>query len=325
MIAYHKINETKKKYQKIGFIYNPFSNKGKSRDYFEKNIILNISKWLDGRDVLLRQTYGKGDATIIAKNMIEMGYELIVACGGDGTINEVLNGIVDVEQMIAKAALAVIPIGTGNDFASSLGWSVEDNSIYEKIINAIAEGRTINIDIGEVKNKDNKRFWINSCGVGLSGEIINGINNSTTNWIPKDWVYKLQTLYQNLIYTNKNIKYTSDNNKSFNVKSQALIVSNGKFFGGGMCGSPKAEINDGLLNYGILGDVGIIDMLSILPSIYEGKHTNHPKVKVDVCKKLICEPVEDSDKVRIETDGELFGYAPCTIQIHSNILPIIIN
>lgn len=315
----------KKHYDKIAFIYNPYSNKGKGDLTFQKEILPLINKLLNDREIIVKKTTKKGDGTEFSKSLLNENCDLIVACGGDGTINEVVNGIIDKQTKKSLASLCVIPIGTGNDFSRSINFTKQDNTVnYQEIIEAIKLGTTINIDIGEVNNKDSHKFWINSCGVGISGEIINAINNSTSTWIPKDWIFKLQTLYQNLIYTNKEMKYIVNDKDTFNVKSQAIIVSNGKYFGAGMLGSPDAVLNDQNLNYGVLGDIGLIDMLSILPSIYSGNHTKHPKVKIGTCSKIECVPLNESEIIRVETDGELFGYAPCTISIIENVLPIIV-
>lgn len=313
-------------YKKIAFIYNPYSNKGNGNIIFNKTIKPLINELLSEREIIIKETTKTGDAIELTKKLLNENYNLVVACGGDGTINEVVNGLIDYRTNKSLGTLAIIPIGTGNDFSRTINFTNKDNDVnYREIIETIKYGLTTYIDIGQVSSCNSHRYWINNCGVGISGEIVNVINNSYFTWIPKNWIFKLHTLYQNLIYTNKEIKYIVNNTNSFITKCQAIIVSNGKYFGNGMCGSPDALINDKILNYGVLGDIGILDMYNILPSLYNGNKITHPKIKLDTCFKIDCIPLNKNDIIKIETDGELFDNAPCSISILENILPLIIK
>lgn len=107
----------------------------------------------------------------------------------------------------------------------------------------------------------------------------------------------------------------------------AIIFSNGQFYGAGMHGAPKASLNDGLLHYGILGNVKLFDMIQIVPLLYKGEHDTHPKVTVGSCQQFTCQLLPDqksTHKLRIEADGEICGVAPCTVSVVPKALPLVV-
>lgn len=318
-------------YKKIGFVYNPKAFKGQGESVFTKQVEPYIKELLGDRTVLIAPTKKAGGALENTQNLIQQGCDLIVACGGDGTVHETLNGIMDPITKQAKAALAVIPIGTGNDFAKSCGMQqlVKNKWVndYRHVIQVIKDGHTIASDIGHVQDANKQeRFWMNSCGIGLSGEVMNAVNSTSNFWVSKEFTFQFQTLWQQLVYANKTVDATFDGKQSTFV-CQAIIFSNGQFYGAGMHGAPKASLNDGILHYGILGNVKLFDMVKIVPLLYKGEHDKHPKVTVGSCQQFTCQLLPDqksTHKLRIEADGEVCGIAPCTVSVVPKVLPLVV-
>lgn len=221
--------------------------------------------------------------------------ELVIAVGGDGTLHEVMNGLLKIEDPNSRPALAVLRAGTGNDFARNLSYSCSP----EKLVNAIKKSSFQNIDLGQVVDSSgNSSFFINSIDWGFGFATVTRIRDSHF-LIPRPLVFPLAIASTFLNYKAAEIECFADD---FHYKGKCLtaVIANGPWFGGGIGIAPEALLDDGFLNLTLVGNVSMLDFLRYLPSLKKGKKIVHPEVHYLKAKefRLI-------GQGGIEADGEL--------------------
>jgi diacylglycerol kinase (ATP) len=254
-------------------------------------------------------TEGVGHAIELAKSAAGGGYEYLVAVGGDGTVNEVANGILH-SANADTMTLGVISTGTGSDFARSVGIPRH----YVRACSCLASSRRVLIDVGVIEFQSNgeslRRFFVNSAGIGFDAAAV-----ETTERLPKYFggtiPYVVGLLRTLLGYQNKSVRlHIGDRSESARILS--VVVSNGRYIGGGMHVAPEASLNDSLLDVVVIGDIGKFDLLKSIPMIYKGTHGNHPKVSIEKAARVT---VESSERILVQADGELLGEGPATFSL----------
>lgn len=211
------------------------------------------------------------EATNLAKAASEQNYDAIVAVGGDGTVNEVLNGIAD-----SSTTLGIIPAGSSNDFAKEIGIPSETNKACQNII----ENSIKRIDIGKV----NDRYFINMAGVGLDAQV-----SEAANKIPfrtKGLFSYVVALLKVLITSYPKEFSLALDGKTRLVKAWLITIGNGKQFGGGMKILPTADLSDGLFDICVIQDVKKWRVFYYLPLIIAGKHLSLSSVAVYRAKEI---------------------------------------
>lgn len=264
-----------------------------------------------------------GDGIELAKRHSENGRKLIIACGGDGTINEVANGIL---QSGKDVELGILPSGTGGDFRKTLNIPQETREAAK----VLQTGETKRIDVGRVtfqnfENETVERFFLNVASFGLSAAINEKVKEKDYfKWLPIDALrgkakYALSTLEKVLDtdYLTVRVKIDGKDEKSLNTLN--FCVCNARFFGGGMKIAPDARIADGLFNVVNIGDIKTLKILLKAHTLYRGTHYDLAEVKNSLAKKIEVAPVNDQ-QIHIETDGELPGKLPATFEIIPNAL-----
>ncbi len=270
----------------ILFIINPIAGGGKA-----ENLIPLIQNSMDKHkrnyDIIL--TTKPKEAIDIAKDNVD-NYEIIVAVGGDGTINEVAKGII----IGGKGALGIVPGGTGNDVVKSLGISANP----EESLETIAKGFKKEIDIGKVINDS----FLNIASVGFDAEVI--VNHDKFKGKVKGkLVYILSVIYTLFSYKNKKLEIDIDGEK-LEEEILLLAVGNGRYYGGGMQILPSANVNDGYLHICIISGIGKIMTLFLFPTIFKGHHINYKKyVKIYKAKNI---KVRSKEEIFINIDGDSF-------------------
>ena len=250
-------------------------------------------------------TTGPGHASSLAAEALRSGYRTIVAVGGDGTVNEVVNGMLSGgEQIDPDVRLGVISSGTGCDLVRSLGLHRDEDAVP-----VLKNGLARPIDVGRVAYRDLEgrecaRYFLNVADMGLGGEAAEMVNQSS-----KALGGFLSFLYGAvaaiLRYQNKTMEYTLDDGQTINGKVSILVVANGRYFAGGMNVAPRAKLDDGLFDVIILEATGKADLIfSLLPSVYRGAHLGHPTVRYTTARKVT---VRSVDRALLETDGEQLG------------------
>ena len=272
-------------------IYNPTSG----REAIKKNLpdVLEILENA-GYETSAHATTGEGDAIEAAKLAVERRYDLVVAAGGDGTINEVVNGMAEQEY---RPKLGIIPVGTTNDFARAL-------QIPRDIVAAaeiIAKGDRIPIDIGRM----NEKYFINIGGGGSLTELTYDVP-SKLKTVLGQLAYYLRgiEMLPSLKATNMTIEYDG---KLFEGESMLFLVGLTNSIGGFEKLSPNSSINDGLFTLLILTKTNLADFIRIASLALRGEHINDPKVIYTKANRI---KVHSDEKVLLNLDGEFGGVLP---------------
>lgn len=252
-------------------------------------------------------------ATELARAALAAGCDLIVAVGGDGTLNEVVNGMVtqDGNAVNPNAALGVITSGTGGDFARTAGIPHDPLAAARHLARAT---QTRPLDIGEMvyerDGKTTRRFFANIAGVGFDAEVIERTESGGKRGGGTIPYYSalVTTIWK---YQNKQVAVQIDDQR-IEARMNAVVICNGKFFGGGMQISPNSNLADGMFDVIILGDLGRLEVLLNTPRLYNGTILEHPKVSEYRARTVVVEPKQ---RMLIEADGEFIGPGPATFRI----------
>lgn len=260
-----------------------------------------------------------GEATKIAEKATLSGRKFIIACGGDGTINEVANGII---RAGAAAELGVMPAGTGGDFRRTLGMSSNSadaaRSLKYGITRAIDAGYVTYID---PDGKDAGRYFLNVSSVGLSASIIRRVKAThTLDWLPAAKLrgqanFALSTLQEVLDLAPFKLKISIDDGEPRIIETINLSVANARYFGGGMKIAPEARLSDGKLDVTNIGDISTARILLNAYTLYAGTHLDLKEVKSRHVHSIEITPVDSSDAHAIEIDGELPGKLPAKYEV----------
>lgn len=273
--------------KEILFIVNPVAGGGRPKTIIP--IIENRMKENNIEFNIINTTRPK-EAIKIAEENVDR-YSVIVAVGGDGTINEVAKGLINSK----RGTLGIIPGGTGNDMSKSLGLSQDPN----EAIDAIVQNITKSMDIGSV----NGIPFLNIASIGFDAETVRnteGIKKKIKGKI----AYILGVITTLLIYRKRQVSLIIDD-KEISRNFLLLAVGNGSFYGGGMKILPMAEIDDGYFHICIIKDISNLKILFLFPSIFKGNHLKYKKyIDIFKAKKVI---VRNESNVIINLDGELIN------------------
>lgn len=300
------------------FIVNPASANGTTKTVWQEIVIYLKEK---GLDFDYQLTTGPNQATVIAQTAIKNGYEKIVAVGGDGTVNEVVNGFFEENEIInPQVSLGVISRGTGCDLIRTLGIPKH----YQGAVETLVEGNTKRIDLIKVKYydeklKDQSRYCINISDVGLGGFVAQRVNHTSKSGGGL-WSYLRGTVLSILMYRANKGTVIVDGEPVHDGKFSIVAAANGKYFGGGMKLAPPAEIDDGFLNIIMLINMGKLELLYNLSKVYKGTHMGHPKIRHYKAKSV---HVQSNEALPLEIDGENPGQGPVEYRILKKIVNVI--
>ncbi|HMT07965.1 MAG TPA: diacylglycerol kinase family lipid kinase [Pyrinomonadaceae bacterium] len=271
-------------------------------------------------------TKSQGDGTVIAERAAKSGRKFIIACGGDGTINEVANGILLSRE---DAELGVLPSGTGGDFRRTLGMP---NGNREAAA-ALRDGETKRIDVGRVTFQDHdgktvSRYFLNVSSAGLAADIIGRVKSTKVfDWLPIESLrgranFAVSTLQEVLSLDPVMVRVKFDDEEEYTLQTIAFCIANSRYFGGGMFIAPDAKINDGELDVINIGDIGTAKILLNAHTLYRGTHLDLTEVKSKLARRIEVSPVDASQEIHIETDGELPGMLPAVYEIVPDALRV---
>ena len=259
-----------------------------------------------------------GQARELAQKAVDRGVTTIAVHGGDGTFNEVVNGIIDHSPV--PIPLALLPSGTGADLVRTLGIS---HSLSDAARQAV-QGSAHPIDIGQVNFTDLEgravqRYFVNVTDVGFGGDLVRYVNSHSKRLGGKLSFLKgvLVTLFQ---YQNKKVHIAIDEKEDFEIRASSVVVANGQYFGGGMWVAPEARLEDGYFNLVVIGDVSKTEVLTNITRLYRGTIAGHPKVKTFQARSI---ELTSEEEVLIDLDGELVGRLPARFQILPQKLQVI--
>lgn len=254
-------------------------------------------------------TEAPGHARELAQTAIKKGSELVVSVGGDGTVNEVANGLYD-SGNTADVMLGIISTGTGCDYIRTVGIP----RACREACQCLANPRKLAVDVGSVEYISNgqtiKRLFVNFAGLGFDTEIVRATTQRFKALSSKP-SYLLGLLTTLLSYRNRKISLIVDGEK-IEEKVCTVLINNGRYGGGGMFTAPEAELTNGLLDTLIVGDLSKLDLLWSLPRVYRGTHLTHPKVTLKKAKEI---EINSAEPLFLQADGELLGELPARFRV----------
>lgn len=259
-------------------------------------------------------------ATSLARTALEQGYDLIVSVGGDGTHNEVINGLfVEGVTINHQASLAVVPCGTGSDLCRSLGLS----SSIISAVQTILSGREREVDVGRLifshgSSSACERLFLNVASLGLSARVNENLGKGPRflGGSGRFFLAAVRTLFER---QHDQVSLEIDGQVFPEEMHSVVAAANGKFFGGGMMIAPHARLDDGLLDVVIIGRVSLLDFIRWGPRFYRGRYLNHPRVKYLKASSMCAKSVTP---VPVEVDGETVGTLPATFTVLPKALRI---
>lgn len=249
-------------------------------------------------------------AWTLAEEAAKRGYELIVSVGGDGTTHEVINGLLR-GRPDQPPALAVIPLGTANDFPRALAIPKAPSAAARVLLNGIRR----RIDLGQV----NDRYFATIAGVGFDAEVAYQVNQ-WPRWFGGTALYIAGILKMLATYTPAEARIEIDG-QGQTLRMFLLAAGNTNWYGGGLYMCPHARLDDGQLAIVFAGDLGKVETLALLPRVFSGTHLKHPKVTHTTAREV---RVDSAVPLGIQADGELVGRVPAIFRAVPSALEVIV-
>jgi diacylglycerol kinase (ATP) len=284
-------------------IANPKSGHGKAAAQLSGIAGILRSAGLDYRIV---ETARPGHATEVARAALAAGERYLVAVGGDGTIHEVVNGMLEDDRPIATdAVLGVVPAGSGCDFVKSVGLPGDAVRAARHLSGSDVRA----LDVGKVTfGAGTTRYFLNIAEIGLGGSVVDRAAG-LTRW-PGPARYFIGFWLTLPRFRPATVRLEADG-QAFGSRAYNVVVANCRYYGGGMHISPKSAPEDGLLD--VLVMVGPkSDAFVLLPKVYRGKHLPHRHIVEMRASRIRVEP---DAPLTIEADGEVLGTAPATFEV----------
>ncbi|MTI48595.1 diacylglycerol/lipid kinase family protein [Sporosalibacterium faouarense] len=295
--------------KKIRVIYNPSSG----TQTIQRRLDLICKILLDNGYILGKfATEKKYDAMNETIRTCKEDWDIIVACGGDGTINEVASGIAKSERKIPVAILAA---GTVNDFANSLGLPKD----AKEFCNMIMNGKTLDADLGKI----NDSYFVNVAAGGLLTNIAHQVPSEVKTVLGR-MAYYMEGLKEipRQMFNAFKVNIESEEYSIMGEEIALFLISNSSYIGGFKKLAPKADIMDGKLDTIIIRKSEIQDIITILIDLIKGEHINHPKVKYFRTEKIT---IDCDNPIDVDIDGEYGGELPATFKVVPGCFKIFIK
>jgi diacylglycerol kinase (ATP) len=257
----------------------------------------------------LEFTQQRGHGIELAARGVAQGYRTIVAVGGDGTVNEVVNGVVGSEVTVFS-----IPLGAGNDFLRSLGVRSQ-----EEACRVLATGRVTNIDLGLAEYRDDdgrlrSRHYAVLADAGFGSEVVRNTPRRLRHALGGSlgYVISVYRTARERGHLAQRTRVTVDGELRYDETLVLVEAFNGMYGGGGLKVAPTAKMNDGLLDVFLVRDMSWLQVWGLFPKIYRGTHIEHEKAEYFQGREV---EVEAEERIRTSVDGEVIGYTPARFSI----------
>jgi len=283
-----------------------------------------MSKYLRDKGLLFDYVYteGVGHAIELAEAAVNEDYRYIIAVGGDGTVNEVVNGILNSTGSY-DTTLGIVSAGTTCSFARSIGIPLDPITSC----GLLTSQNRLAIDVGIVEyssqGQNFRRFFVNEADIGFGATVIEASKHiphllgRKINYLP----YVIIGLASLISYKNKRITVRIEDETEDVYDCAMLVIANGNYFGGGMQIAPNARPDDGLLDMVVFGNMRKSDFLKIWPMTYKGRHVSHNKVRM---RKISNVSISSSDRILLEADGEFLGEGPVSFSVLPSALNMVV-
>ncbi len=290
---------------RIGVILNPTAGGGRSLAQLPQ-IVATLSRLRCPHHIHV--TSAPGEAPSVARSFADRDYSLVIAVGGDGTVNEVVSGLLTSSK---ETPLGVLPAGRGSDFARGTG----SGDGIELTLERLVAGRRRRMDVGWAHfDEGSSRAFVNVAGLGIDAVVA---QRAARSRLPGSTFAYLAALGTSLArYRTIEVSIIADG-QQHTGQVCSVLAANGRYFGGGMLIAPMADAADGLLDLAILGDLSKMDLLRNLPNVYRGTHVHHPKFTTEKVRSIRVDG-PPSQPALVQLDGEVVGRTPVTFTIEPN-------
>ena len=299
-------------------IVNPNAGSGRGGREWDE-----ISNLLKAADIKFSSEFSqfKYNSIDLVKKAYQEGYRKFIAVGGDGTIHEVVSGIMSLNTHDPDVLLAVIPVGTGNDWGREWGVTTD----HKQAVDLIAAGHTKIQDLAEVhsmKNgKENTRFMVNIGGLGFDANVCFKVDGYKDEGKTGSSLYIRGLLRAFFGYTNKRFKVDVDGQRFYEGPVFSTAFGIGKFSGGGMMQTPEALPDDGLLEVTVIKKIPKLQVLFNIKKLYSGDIFTIKQVIHTKAKEV---HVETFPMAKVEVDGEAVGFCPVSVSMLPHALRIVV-
>lgn len=303
----------------VGVVVNPTAGGGRLSSVWPE-----LRRMLEAKlgPLSVLETRRTGEGRDLAARHVREGAALVIAAGGDGTANEVVDGL-----LLAGGGpeLGVISVGTGRDFIRTLGGVSDPRAAIE----AIGSGRTRRVDAGRVTFRDDDgntgvRHFLNVASLGVSGPTVRAVNHSKQDHAVHGRIsFYYHTIMELLKYRPQDVRVTFDDGEVIDVRTALVVAANGRYFGSGMMIAPDALIDDGLFDVLVYRAEGKLRMVLDFNTIYRGAHVSLPRVTIKRCRWFDVEPRGGTENAAIlEVDGESPGRIPARFEVMPGALTL---
>ncbi len=293
---------------KIKLILNPTANHGRSQQKAAdlRPLMANHSADWSGTEY-------PGHATELARQAGEQGYDLVVSLGGDGTVHEVINGLMQVPKE-TRPALGIVPLGSGNDFAHVLGLPADPG---EALLSAV-NGQPHSLDVGSLRDENDRlEYFINTAGMGFDAVITLHTKKITAiHGFMMYFVALIIAIFRNFDRIDLHVETDQE---TWDLSTLMLALGNGPREGGGFIITPDARLDDGLLNYATIRKISRLMMFRLIPEVMQGTHGRFEQVRLGTCRTMA---VASQQPLYIHCDGEIYaGFGTDVRKLVIQIIP----
>ncbi len=293
---------------KIKLILNPTANHGRSSQQ-----AADLRPLVADHNADWAGTEYPGHATDLTRQAGEQGYDLVVAVGGDGTVHEVINGLMQVPKE-TRPALGIVPLGSGNDFAHILGVPSDPG---EALLSAL-NGQPHSLDVGSVRDENDRlEYFNNTIGMGFDA-LVNLHTRKITaiHGFMMYFVALMRTIFRNFDPIDLHVETDQE---TWDLCTLMLALGNGPREGGGFIITPEAKLDDGILNYVTIQKISRLMMLRLVPEVMRGTHGRFKVVRMGTCRRMT---VTSKQPVYIHCDGEIYaGFGTDVRKLNLQVLP----
>ena len=299
----------KNKSLRVKLIANPNAGEGDASNAADNlKLVLGFLK-KNGLKVDVALTSPKEEATPVARRAGKKGYKVVIAMGGDGTIEAVMRGMIG-----TKARLGIIPAGTQNNIAKSLGIP----SDLEEACALIASDNTLKLDVGQVKTRKGKKFdFFELATIGLSATIYPEANKVASGKFSSIKATGLTFFHQE---TKPKVFLTFNDESKIDVETMLVMVSNTPMFGKNFMVAPVASLQDGLLDISVYPEFSKVELLRYYAAVMDEGYSGDKKAQHYQARKL---KVKASPKLDVMADGVALGKGTVTIKVRPGALRVI--
>jgi YegS/Rv2252/BmrU family lipid kinase len=295
----------------VTIVINPSAGNGKAKR--EAQFLLQRIKSSSNFEIDIAFTGGKNDATLFTRKAISDGASMVIAVGGDGTVNEVVNGFfVEGKPINPLCELGVINCGTGGGYARTLK---NPDPVGEQIEQILQPGSKA-LDLGRIICRDYSglkvdRLFVNECQIGIGSEVASFVGNKS-KFFGGTIAFGFAATFLAMSIKPLVLRIEFDNEEFHEYRLLGLVVGNGTECAGGMKLTPDAKLNDGFFDVLSINDMNSAQRIINLSKVYSGTHILSPHCSIKRCKKL---KVRSTIEVSLESDGEILGNSPFDIEI----------